>query len=444
LVEITNALSLTLGRPLNWVHMPVAPDRADPDFYAALGRLRTPPETELYLGLLYPEDGLEGARRRVEAAHRFTDGFGIATECGWGRRPPAILRELLEMHRQLSRPVTARRVKRARPFTWPKGFQRVPGEDWVQQPVDTFGASYDKVDAHGWYRNLDPTVEQLAAELKEGQVLVDYSGGTGILLDRLRLRIFDREVGMLIADSSPKFLRVALERFHDDPRVALRLLRYLKEEKRLQGLDEVLGAGLRGKVDVLACTNAIHLYTDLPAALASWRRALKPAGRIFVNSGNIRNPDAQPGEWILDETVYVVHELATGLVRTDPRYRAYREVLDDPGRLKRHLEFRDRVFVAPRPLEYYTAELEKAGFRVDEVDHATITADVDEWYEFLKTYHDAVLGWVGGSVKVEGEPAGEHAVEDRLALIREAMRVIFGGRKTFRCCWTYISGTAAG
>jgi len=27
---------------------------------------------------------------------------------------------------------------------------------------------------------------------------------------------------------------------------------------------------------------------------------------------------------------------------------------------------------------------------------------------------------------------------DRLALIRHAMDVIFGGRKTFRCCWTYV------
>ena len=117
-------------------------------------------------------------------------------------------------------------------------------------------------------------------------------------------------------------------------------------------------------------------------------------------------------------------------------------MLEDSTRLKRHLEFRDRVFVAPRPLEYYTAELEKAGFRVDEVGRATITADVDEWYEFLKTYHDGVLGWVGGSAKVEGEAPAEQAVQARLALIREAMGVIFDGRKTFRCCWTYISGSA--
>jgi len=48
---------------------------------------------------------------------------------------------------------------------------------------------------------------------------VDYSGGTGILLDRLKLRIFDRKAGILIADASPRFLRVALEKFAKDQRV---------------------------------------------------------------------------------------------------------------------------------------------------------------------------------------------------------------------------------
>jgi hypothetical protein len=165
---------------------------------------------------------------------------------------------------------------------------------------------------------------------------------------------------------------------------------------------------------------------------------LRPGGKVFINSGNVRNPNAKAGEWILDETVYVVTEVATGLVRTDPRYAAYRDVVDDSERMARHLGFRDRVFLAPRLLSFYTGELERAGFEVRDVTEATITADVDEWFEFLKTYHEAVLGWVGGSVKVEGQAPGEQAVADRLALIRHAMDVIFGGRKTFRCCWTYV------
>jgi ubiquinone/menaquinone biosynthesis C-methylase UbiE len=441
LVEVSNALSVSLGRPLNWIHMPISRLRTDPEFYAALSELRTPPETELYLGLVYPEDGIDGARRRITAAHTFLSGFGIATECGWGRRSPSMLPELLELHRDLSRPVTSRSGE-SPPFTWPAGFGRILDEEWVQQPVDPFGQSYDKVDAHGWYRNLDPTVEQLAAALKDGDILIDYSGGTGILLDRLRLRIFDRQVGMLIVDSSPKFLRVALDRFRNDPRIGFRLLRYLRSEARLQRLPEVIGPPLADHgVDALASTNAIHLYADLSDTLESWKQVLKPGGRVFINSGNIRNPEAKPGEWILDETVYVIHELATGLVRTEPRFSAYRAVLDDPQRIRRHLDFRDRVFLAPRPLEFYLGELQKAGFNVTDASKATIVADVDDWYDFLKTYHEAVLGWVGGSSKVEGKPPSEEAVEDRLALIRSAMDVIFGGRSTFRCCWTYITGT---
>lgn len=418
--------------------MPTSRERTDADFYAALDDLRLRPETELYLGIIYPEDGVEGARVRIEAARRSLVEFGVATECGWGRRAPKVLPQLLALHNQLSRPVSVRRSA-GETFAWPAGFARLPQQDWVTQPVDPFGTAYDSVDNHGWYRNLDPTVEQLASELKDCDILIDYSGGTGILLDRLRLRIFDRQIGMAIIDSSPKFLRVAVDRFRDDYRVAFRLLRYLKDEGRLEGLDEVLelphGNGI---ADALASTNAIHLYTNLAETLASWGRVLKPGGKVFVNSGNVRNPSAKSGEWILDETVYVVTEVATGLVRTDPLYAAYRDVLDDADRMKRHLEFRDRVFIAPRPLDFYTNELEAAGFVVRDVAQATITADVDEWFDFLKAYHEAVLGWVGGSVKVEGVAPSEQSVADRLALMRHSMDVIFGGRSTFRCCWTYI------
>ena len=171
------------------------------------------------------------------------------------------------------------------------GFARVPDEEWTRQPVDTFGLHYDTVENHGWYKNLDPTVEDLARFLTGDQILVDYSGGTGILLDRLKLRIFDRRFGMLIVDSSPKFLRVALDKFQDDDRVAFRCLRWLKEDKRLQLLEEVLGAELLARgVDAIASTNAIHLYLDLPGTLAWWARVLRPGGRVFVQSGNIRIP----------------------------------------------------------------------------------------------------------------------------------------------------------
>jgi ubiquinone/menaquinone biosynthesis C-methylase UbiE len=437
MVEVANALAAALDRPVNWVHMPLARDRADSAFVAPLAGLRLHAETELYLGALHAGESDEETQRRIDDARATGADFGLATPCGWGRLPPRLVPELVDAHIRHSRPVTER--GRGEPFRWPPGFERIPADDWVEQPVDAFGLSYDTVENHGWYRNLDLTVEQLARDLREGEILVDYSGGTGILLDRLRLRIFDRRVGMVIVDSSPKFLRVAVDRFRADERVAFRRLRFLKNEQRLQYVDEVLPAGFAA--DHLVSTNAIHLYDDLDATLAAWARLLRPDGTVRVNSGNLRNPRAGENEWIIDETVYVVHEVATGLVRTDPRYEPYRAVLDDEERMAAYLGYRDRVFLAPRPLEHYVDALARAGFDVVDVSERTIVADVEEWFQFLAAYADAVLGWVGGSAKVDGVAATDEAAADRLRLLHDSLAVIFGGRPTFDCCWTYVTAT---
>ena len=69
---------------------------------------------------------------------------------------------------------------------------------------------------------------------------------------------------------------------------------------------------------------------------------------------------------------------------------------------------------------------------------------MNEWYEFLCAYHDAVLGWVGGTRRIEGTPPTAEAVRDRLRLIRQAIDLLFGPRPTFRACWTYITCTYPG
>jgi SAM-dependent methyltransferase len=439
LVDVANALTLSLSRSLDWVHLPVQEGRVDVRFFETLAQLSLRPETTLYLGLLHPLDGLAGARTRIVAAQRFVHDFGVATDCGWGRHRPREVDALIDLHREVTAPTHAA-SRRPRAFQWPQGWHRVPDEDWTNEPVDAFGTAYDSVDRHGWYKNLDPTVEELSFLLIDDNILIDYSGGTGILLDRLKLRMFDTQAGAIIVDSSPKFLRVALEKFRDDPKVGLRLLRFLKDEKRLQRLDEVLGPEVLDRgVDVIASTNAIHLYPDLADTVGSWLRVLRPGGHVLVNSGNIRNPRARPSEWILDETVWVVGDLAEGLVRTDPAYAAYRADLDDTERMKAHAAYRDRVFLLPRPLDFYLETLEVAGLKVESVREASIEAGVQDWFELLSTYNDAVLGWVGGTEKIDGAKPNAQALDDRLTLIRHAMDVLFHGRPTFQACWTYIT-----
>ena len=316
-------------------------------------------------------------------------------------------------------------------FEWPEGFDRIPDEDWTRAPISEAGLAYDHVDEHGWYDNLNPSVTQLSAHLQDGDILVDYSGGTGILLDRLRLRMFDRAVGTIVVDASAKFLRVAHEKYKDDPRFAARLLRFIKEEKRLQSLDEVLGPELleRG-VDAIAAVNAIHLYPDLDEVASAWVRALKPGGKVFINSGNLRNPSAKPGEWILDETVWVINDLAESLVRSDPEYAQYRDAArrhEAAGGASRPP--RPRVHAARARWSTTPTRSTRNGLTVTDVSQATIVAVVDEWFELMTAYHEAVLGWVGGTKRIEGVEPSEQAVRDRQRIMRHAIDTIFGGAR---------------
>lgn len=321
-------------------------------------------------------------------------------------------------------------------FRWPEAFARVPDQPWAHQPLEELALKYDSVERHGWYRNLEPTLDQLEAHLAAGQVLVDYSGGTGILVDRLLKRRPDLDAGFVIVDASPKFLRLALEKLGADERLAFRWIRFLRDERRLETVDEVLPDFA---ADALVSTNAIHLYYDLPGTLRSWQRVLKPGAKVFVQSGNIDNPDAGEGEWIIDETVEAIHRAAMEIARADDRFAAYRAGLDDAERMAKYDALRAKYFLPVRPLAFYVDALEAAGFRVEAKDHRPIEADVQEWYDFLAVYHDGVLGWLGGAEKIEGAPPADAAVRDRLALIRLAMDRLFGGAAEFRACWTYLT-----
>jgi SAM-dependent methyltransferase len=325
-------------------------------------------------------------------------------------------------------------------FTWPDGFDRIPDESWVSSSVEELALRYDTVENHGWYSNLDHTVERVGYFLRPGDLLVDYSGGTGILARRLLDRIGSKQVGIIIVDSSPKFLRLALEKFRDEPRVAFRHIRFLRSEKRMEKVDEVLGQALRERgVDGIVSTNAVHLYYGLAETVKAWRTVLRPSGRLFVQSGNIDNPDLPDDQWIIDETVEVIHERALERVRKDERYRRYLEPLEDAEYMAAHDTLRRKYFLPVRPLEYYLETFRDQGFDVTSVDHQRIPARVSEWFDFLSVYHEGVLGWLGGAEKIVGHPASDEVVADRLALMRAAMAEMFGDAFEFGASWTYVT-----
>lgn len=98
-VDLANLISNAVQRPIAWMHMPVPIDRSDDAFFAPLANLRLHAETELFLGLVHLKDGIEGTRRRIDAARKRASSFGVATECGMGRSvAPDDVPELLRIH----------------------------------------------------------------------------------------------------------------------------------------------------------------------------------------------------------------------------------------------------------------------------------------------------------------------------------------------------------
>jgi len=103
MVDMATRLNAKVKRPINLIHMPVPRDRGDDAYFAPLKNLKLRPETELALGLVHHTDGLEGTARRMATARKFATNFAIGTECGFGRRKPETIPELLRIHAEAAK-----------------------------------------------------------------------------------------------------------------------------------------------------------------------------------------------------------------------------------------------------------------------------------------------------------------------------------------------------
>ncbi|HTV38221.1 MAG TPA: hypothetical protein VMF12_17460 [Xanthobacteraceae bacterium] len=102
MVDFANRVAHEIKRPVQLIHMPVPRNRADDAYFAPLQRLALQRETELCLGLVHYTDGVEGTKRRLATAKRYAERFAIATECGFGRRDPRTIPELLRIHAEVA------------------------------------------------------------------------------------------------------------------------------------------------------------------------------------------------------------------------------------------------------------------------------------------------------------------------------------------------------
>jgi hypothetical protein len=102
MVEFANRVSQEIKRQIQLVHMPVPRNRADDAYFAPVQRLALRPGTELCLGLVHYTDGVEGTKKRLTVGKKYAEEFSIATECGFGRRDPRTIAELLRIHAEVA------------------------------------------------------------------------------------------------------------------------------------------------------------------------------------------------------------------------------------------------------------------------------------------------------------------------------------------------------
>ena len=100
MTKLANAIFRHVRRRVDLLHLPVPRERDDDAFYAPLGALRLPADTELALGVVHLTGGIAAIGRRMAAANKYVGDYAIATDCGLGRRPPETIAEVLRLHRE--------------------------------------------------------------------------------------------------------------------------------------------------------------------------------------------------------------------------------------------------------------------------------------------------------------------------------------------------------
>jgi ubiquinone/menaquinone biosynthesis C-methylase UbiE len=315
--------------------------------------------------------------------------------------------------------------------------EKIIEDSFLKSDVTEFALGYDMVKNHTWYDNLNYLVDLSKEYFNEDNFIMDYSCGTGIFPERL-LKSTVSCPRILMMDSSPKYLKLSYDKFGGNYKFYFRLMKYLKEESRLQTIDESMGDTYKELLDGIICTNAIHLYPTISDTMKSWSDILVKGGKLLINSGNILNPSMDVESKLIDQTVEDISKISFDIVKSEPKYSKYLDLIDNFEYINKHNELRKKYFLPIRPIDFYTDELLKNGFKITEVKTINIDAKVDEWFDFLKVYHEGVIGWVGGSKKITGIEPTEQEINERIEIIRLSLNKMFNGQNNFKSCWNYI------
>ncbi|MGI9147533.1 MAG: hypothetical protein ACR2IK_13425 [Chloroflexota bacterium] len=106
-VRLMNSVTSASQRPVDWIAFTVPQNRRDESYFAPLGELKVPAETELNFALVpyHPAQQEAGTTsEQVRLIERYLAGrsdWGICTECGMARAEREEIPQLLDLHREI-------------------------------------------------------------------------------------------------------------------------------------------------------------------------------------------------------------------------------------------------------------------------------------------------------------------------------------------------------
>ena len=98
LARVAGSVTRKAKRVIAWIHMPVPRERDNVGYFEPLAELELAGTTDLYLGLVHATGGMAATRRRISAASTVVQRYGVATECGLGRRQRETIPDLMAQH----------------------------------------------------------------------------------------------------------------------------------------------------------------------------------------------------------------------------------------------------------------------------------------------------------------------------------------------------------
>lgn len=104
-VAVINRIVDQISRNVQFWHVPVPVDRDDDAYFSPLSQLQIGTGCDLFLGLIHDSDDLKSNRARMDAAAKYYSDFGIAAECGLGRRKSEDVAAIIRLHGEIAKGV---------------------------------------------------------------------------------------------------------------------------------------------------------------------------------------------------------------------------------------------------------------------------------------------------------------------------------------------------